>query len=355
MTRLSAKNIITGALLALFAVVAGIVFTSETPTASAGPGDNVYGAAWAANDGHGMGWLLMNNCTDPTCPGPNYGVRLDPDTGDFTGQAWSENYGWVNFNSNSCGASPSVNFQDVIDNGWAWIDGWIHVHNAPNDGFWDGCIKMSGVAANNIDEYGVKLNYDGTLTGAAWGAEVVGWVVFDSGYNNVTTLSFGCTDPTADNYDPDAGIDDGSCKITQPGSFCTNIPWSTPENDNVVIDSQAELDLYNDTWNGTNPIHPVMVYDAGLCYEKGDVCPSNLDASAPVPYWNGIQTQAWFNAYNNDPNNAADLIIVGGYCVLETVTPPPTEICGNGLDDDGDGLIDEGCVGIIRPPSIEEI
>jgi hypothetical protein len=30
--------------------------------------------------------------------------------------------------------------------------------------------------------------------------------------------------------------------------------------------------------------------------------------------------------------------------------PPPAEVCGNGLDDDGDGLIDEGCEAVPPPP-----
>ncbi len=33
----------------------------------------------------------------------------------------------------------------------------------------------------------------------------------------------------------------------------------------------------------------------------------------------------------------------------DTPPPPPVEVCGNGLDDDGDGLIDEGCA----PPPVE--
>jgi hypothetical protein len=31
--------------------------------------------------------------------------------------------------------------------------------------------------------------------------------------------------------------------------------------------------------------------------------------------------------------------------------PPPVEICGNGLDDDGDGLVDEGCAPPPPPPA----
>ena len=57
------------------------------------------GFAWGEN----VGWIsfsctdhfpgLPNECTDSG----NYGVHIDPATGEWTGDAWGENIGWINF------------------------------------------------------------------------------------------------------------------------------------------------------------------------------------------------------------------------------------------------------------------
>lgn len=56
----------------------------------------------------------------------------------------------------------------------------------------------------------------------------------------------------------------------------------------------------------------------------------------------------WISQYNN---LSLVPIVINGTVVNGTHTPPPVkvEICGNGLDDDGDGLVDEGCQ--VTPPN----
>jgi len=110
---------------------------------------NVWGWAWSSN----IGWISFscNNCdsdgdglTDrgkyPQCPVgdpiTDYGVDVDPDTGLFSGGAWSENIGWVSFESAHLADCPSAPCEARLDLdgtacgevgqvcGWAGWGGW---------------------------------------------------------------------------------------------------------------------------------------------------------------------------------------------------------------------------------------
>lgn len=270
-------------------VVFAVFAMSKLTVVNASQSDNLYGAAWAASNGNGMGWLAMNNCTAAGCPTGSvpFGVRIDPVTGVFSGAGWSSNFGWVDFNTNNgCpangGQGIKIDFQKVIDTGEAEAVGFAHVYNANDDGFWDGCISMSGLTTGNTP-YGVKLHSDGSLSGAAWGAEVVGWVDFSQ---VTSSLVFGCMDPDdEDNYNSLATIDDGSCVIppTIPPTedWCKNIDiWGDNQDDSEqdLIDLNATLspqDQYTQYINQNG---------IAVCLQgQSDVCQN--DAQHP-----GIQT-----------------------------------------------------------------
>lgn len=185
--------------IALFVVM---VFTMNVMPfiAFAAPTDNVSGYAFSdmpnsadedlptydASDnhygGHGLGFINMS--------GDRYGVNLGTD-GKFTGYAWSEFGGYVQFN-------PSVGFpdNDISNHHGAQVSesclsgltacsvtGWIRFISASNDpqsGGWDGWVKMSDT---NYWSNGVKLGAPDTarnrqMSGYAWGGDVVGWVDF---------------------------------------------------------------------------------------------------------------------------------------------------------------------------------
>ena len=308
------------------AILAGlfvILFTSQhASVAQADTEDNVYGAAWGASDGNGIGWIGMNNCegVDGPCPGTPFGVNIESN-GDFSGAGWSSNYGWVDFNqNNNCteGSGPSVDLNAVEANGSAPIEGWAHVYSmSSSDGFWDGCIKMSG-SWND----GVTLHDDGDINGVAWGSEVVGWVSFDA-----VSVAVGCMDSDADNYEPLAVFDDGSCQYQN--DICPNISGVQATNGEVdlLLGSGWIFDQYDN------------------CIVKGDICPNLTGVQSTNAQVDALLgTSDW----SINPNN--------GYCVVNIGN---AEVC-NGVDDDNDGLIDEGLVctgnnGGFSIPDFEEI
>jgi len=189
---------------------------TETQTVSAGfdPFDNVSGWAWSSN----IGWISFNNkdcdtnnngyvdvacgsVDDASVPSKNYTVRVDETnrfsaggTGAFSGWAWSSNIGWVSFNQSDTGTTTSplayvewggANAGRVT--GWARaLSGCQAVPGVPvsscssNDpglasGGWDGWIKLNPTGNSLYDVY---INSDNTLSGYAWGGDVVGWIRF---------------------------------------------------------------------------------------------------------------------------------------------------------------------------------
>ncbi len=176
----------------LMAAGVGILFyqsRNKVEVTQAGSVDNVSGWAW--NDKYG--WISFNstNCDidgDGTyegasedggpapadCPSSgtvnDYGVNIDPTTGDFSGYAWSSNLGWISFNRSDTGNPPSndpgggsgpiaqYNSGDNKIYGWAkilalGIDGWLRFdHGQANEVYVDlNSDEIHGYAWNGND------------------------------------------------------------------------------------------------------------------------------------------------------------------------------------------------------------
>ncbi len=157
---------------------------------------NTTGYAWSEN----IGWISFNsiNCdsnedgtTDtgnyPQCPIgssiTDYGVNIDPTTGDLSGYAWSENIGWISFNREDTGNPPTAPFNG--DSGpiaqynfsTHQLTGWGRAL-AYGDG-WDGWIRFCDTDICLADQI-AQINTDGSWHGWAWGSDVVGWISFNS-------------------------------------------------------------------------------------------------------------------------------------------------------------------------------
>ena len=121
---------------------------------------NISGYAWSDN----IGWISFNSLDIGL--GIDYGVLVDMDTGKFSGYAWSDNIGWIDFSpSSGYPSSPSHNARLKPNNS---VVGWARVLSY-GDG-WDGWINMDGVVLNEET---------GMFSGYAWGSDVVGWLSFN--------------------------------------------------------------------------------------------------------------------------------------------------------------------------------
>jgi len=148
---------------------------------------NTQGWAWSEN----IGWISFNcnnaiqgkeggTCYDEiTNPnGIDYGVNINENTGEFTGYAWSENIGWINFGPLSdFPTTPKIPATleikttcEAEEN----VTGWAQVIST------DGWIKMNGTTQND-KFYKVSRTKEGgrvNLIGWAW-SEDFGWISFN--------------------------------------------------------------------------------------------------------------------------------------------------------------------------------
>ena len=185
------KTIIYFSIISVIAVFA-VVFLVQ-----AGTEHNTSGYAWSEN----IGWISFNSTTGG---GSNYGVNVNEATGYLSGYAWSENIGWISFNRSETGTPPSsdpcpggeciAKYNDSTRE----LTGWMRV--LANGGGWDGWIKF----------YNVTFDANGDWHGYAWSDMVVGWISLNSaegGGSSYKVNSIGVVNrpPTATNLNVTGG------------------------------------------------------------------------------------------------------------------------------------------------------
>ena len=157
----------------------------------------VFGFAWSEN----IGWISFNSASDGSSI--DYGVKIDTSTGNLSGYAWSENIGWISFNRSDTGPLPSSNPSDdpcpdgtciakVDDPGNlkianVEIKGWARALSVcdsipctssgpcSNCGGWDGWIRFDHGQSNEV-----YIDPSGDFYGWAWADKVIGWISFNS-------------------------------------------------------------------------------------------------------------------------------------------------------------------------------
>jgi hypothetical protein len=87
--------------------------------------------------GENVGWINVGNGNGPygNNDDTDFGVNIDPDTGDLSGFAWGENIGWINFDGGAMADPPQPANLEVCDHrfsGYAWGEnvGWINLDDA---------------------------------------------------------------------------------------------------------------------------------------------------------------------------------------------------------------------------------
>jgi len=97
----------------------------------------LWGFIWAEN----VGWINVGDGTPDdgvwygNGTGEDFGVNLDPATGELFGLAWGENVGWINFEGGALADPPQparLDWEECRLRGFAWGEnvGWINLDDA---------------------------------------------------------------------------------------------------------------------------------------------------------------------------------------------------------------------------------
>ncbi|MHA1481961.1 MAG: PKD domain-containing protein [Candidatus Heimdallarchaeaceae archaeon] len=186
----------------------------------AGTDDILSGFAWSEN----IGWISFNSTSDGSSQ--DYGVTFNASSGVLTGSAWSENIGWISFNDSEVSSPPfspyqSDSFVAISDKDTGVFTGWGRALTACLDdnwsvnqcigsdagdqaGGWDGWISLSG----SDPAYGVTRDLeDNTVSGYAWGGDVIGWISFSGSDPDYGVVFYGAdgSNPVSQITDPANG------------------------------------------------------------------------------------------------------------------------------------------------------
>jgi len=189
-------------LLIAAVVFIGLAYFLNKPSypeiVKAGSTDNVFGWAWSEN----IGWISFNSTN--TGAAVNYGVSINPSTGLFSGYAWAgggemggnatATIGWISFNSSDltgCPLPPCEARLDLTAGGTYCgkqydVCGWARALVATSSpGDWDGWIRLKGTATDGTP-YGISLNpatkeFEGLAAGwdDSTSTAVIGWISFN--------------------------------------------------------------------------------------------------------------------------------------------------------------------------------
>jgi hypothetical protein len=182
---------------------------------------NTSGWAWSEN----IGWISFNssNCdTDNDgysngqlgCPTngtamTNYGVNIDAN-GLISGYAWSDNIGWISFGDFNGDGNVDVNDTNITGSPCTpncraqanLTTGQVSgwARALSYGGGWDGWIRLR----NDAKSYGVSIDKStGYFSGYAWSDMVLGWLNFQgANYKVKTNFAFNLA-PTANNLSVD--------------------------------------------------------------------------------------------------------------------------------------------------------
>jgi hypothetical protein len=271
MQKINFKNGIVLLTLLMFVLFVGLFTVNETEIDAQTSTNELTGYAWSSN----IGWISFNCSNADECGTSDYKVILD-DNKNLTGYAWSSNAGWLQFGNLSgfpSGNGTSATNARIVGNeivGWAKF-----LAGTQEDDGWDGWVSFDGSG------YGVEVltteSEDASVTGYAWGDDVVGWIDFNLNtdgveiidfnqeldlYCDVSPVSGSSVNPpeiTVFTFEAQAGGGTGSYTYTWEisdglGGFDTQ----SESSDILVIDFP---DLAEDSYNATNPYVKVSVDD----------------------------------------------------------------------------------------------
>lgn len=331
------------------AVSSGIVYfqrKDDVGIVLAGTGDNVKGFAWSEN----FGWISFNSMdcdvdgdgffegngeaggSAPTgCPTSgtafDYGVKMDPATGAFSGYAWSEYADYINFSPT--GPYPeNPQISAGYNSGTGAVTGWAKVELLGDNGW----IKMSGSWSN-----GVLINGLGDFSGWAWNGNGSGGIV-DQSAGGAGWISFNSKDCDMDSnnkIDIACGSDNASVAVNAYKVYADLTPKAPIIG---VIDEiqdscrQVQINWTDDPDNNetgyeveasTSP----MTVGGGtqICNTVEDIINCRVNLLPSTAYYFRVRAVNSFGVSNWSPDNAGTLKSTG-FCPA-TLTEVPSYNC----------------------------
>lgn len=252
----------------------------------------MHGSALSSNIGY-----ISFNCYDDvpsSCGASNYKVTTtadstDPTNSNLSGYAWNDGIGWIYFGPASTSGCPSTGADPchVYYTGAGNMHGFAKALSA-GDG-WDGWINFSGVTVGATDVNGTQ-----TLSGYAWGSDVVGWT-------NMSGVSVGNPLPTVTlTADNTTFISSSSTTLhwsTTNATVCgdpspANWTTSTATSGNQTVSFSTPTTYYLTCTNGLNDV------TGSISIQVGGVNPNKLTITQASPSPVG-EPNASGNAYQN--------------------------------------------------------
>ncbi|MCD6085922.1 PKD domain-containing protein [bacterium] len=230
---------------------------------------DVFGFAWSEN----IGWISFNSASDGSPI--DYGVKIDTSTGNLSGYAWSENIDWISFNRSDTGSPPlddqcpsgtciakvddpgNLKITNVKIKGWARAlaacDSVPCTSSGPcsNCGGWDGWIRFDHGQVNEV-----YIDPSGDFYGWAWADEVIGWISFNS--RNCDSDGDGFSDGTLAGCPP-AGTPIPAYKVSieisnSPPIADADGSYTVLENNTILLDGTGSKDndgsIVSYVWSG---------------------------------------------------------------------------------------------------------
>ena len=155
-------------------LLAALAIYPAAPIHSQGVGTHITGTAWSDY----IGWINLDCATIAgECAKGSYNLGVDS-AGGITGWAWSDEGGWISAyqsDTGMCGAAAGCPSGSNACISGSAVKGWLRMLSAQTPT--DGCIQLNPGQAQDVTYSG------GTITGNAWGGDLLGWVQFNAAAN----------------------------------------------------------------------------------------------------------------------------------------------------------------------------
>lgn len=307
---------------------------SDMPT-----GSNQVGTPSNLAGGRGAGWISLNsnglnaNGTASGYTSPvAYKVSVDTTTGVWSGYAWSEHVGWINFAPS--GPYPAQSGNTVSGGARTLIGGrtcgWARALAGTDAqaGGWDGWISMCHFSAG--------VNFDvatGALSGFAWGGDVLGWIEFNAPV--VIAPIAGVCNPSFHNQALPAAPTTPLCTtgtasvLTGNGSTATPWRWSCGgQNGGAAAACTATLAAVGVTCGSANGASSTTAPSSNLC--TSPAVASAVTSNTANGTWNWTCSSGTTNVSCSAQNTNQFPVCGSSANTLTGTTAPTTNLCSVG-------------------------